>query len=91
MRLIEVEGTHTLQETYSSVDVHVGQSLSVLVTADQPARDYYIAVSSRFTKPFLTTTGVLHYSSSSQKVSGPPPRGPTTEIDWSLNQARSIR
>ncbi|CAA7391507.1 unnamed protein product [Spirodela intermedia] len=91
MKLIEVEGTHTLQETYSSVDVHVGQSLSVLVTADQPVRDYYIVVSSRFTKPVLTTTGILHYSSSSQNVSGQPPGGPTTEIDWSLSQARSIR
>ncbi|KAK9286441.1 hypothetical protein L1049_014838 [Liquidambar formosana] len=91
MKLVEVEGTHTLQTTYSSLDVHVGQSYSVLVTADQPAQDYYIAVSTRFTSQVLTTTGVLHYSNSARRVSGPPPGGPTTEIDWSLNQARSIR
>ena len=91
MKLIEVEGTHTIQETYSSIDVHVGQSLSVLVTADQASKDYYIAVSSRFTEPFLSTTAILHYSSSTQKVSGPVPAGPTTEIEWSLRQARSIR
>lgn len=89
--LVEVEGTHTVQNTYSSVDVHVGQSLSVLVTADQPALDYYMVVSSRFTSQVLTTTGVLHYSNSAGPVSGPIPGGPTTQIDWSLNQARSIR
>ncbi|XP_077246764.1 L-ascorbate oxidase homolog [Tasmannia lanceolata] len=91
LKLVEVEGTHTLQTSYSSLDVHVGQSYSVLVTADQPGQDYYIVVSSRFTTPILTTTGVLHYSNSAGPVSGPPPGGPTIQIDWSLNQARSIR
>lgn len=91
MVLAEVEGTHTIQTSYSSIDVHVGQSVSVLVTADQPPKDFYIAVSTRFTDPILTTTAVLHYSTSQQQVSGPIPGGPTTEIDWSLNQARSIR
>lgn len=91
MKLVEVEGTHTLQTTYSSLDVHVGQSYSVLVTADQPPQDYYIVVSSRFTSQILTTTGVLHYSNSNRPVSGPIPGGPTIQIDWSLNQARSIR
>ncbi|KAF1002374.1 hypothetical protein AG4045_001612 [Apium graveolens] len=91
MKLVEVEGTHTLQATYSSLDVHVGQSYSILVTANQPAKDYYIVVSSRFTSKILTTTGILKYSNSAGPVSGPPPAGPTTQIDWSLNQARSIR
>lgn len=91
MKLVEVEGTHTLQTTYSSLDVHVGQSYSVLFTADQPGQDYYIVASSRFTSQVLTTTGVLHYSNSAGPVSGPPPGGPTIQIDWSLNQARSIR
>ncbi|KAM7517330.1 hypothetical protein LguiA_006913 [Lonicera macranthoides] len=91
MKLVEVEGTHTVQTTYSSLDVHVGQSYSVLVTANQPGQDYYIVVSSRFTTPILTTTGVLHYSNSAGPVSGPPPGGPTIQVDWSLNQARSIR
>ncbi|XP_031130335.1 L-ascorbate oxidase homolog [Ipomoea triloba] len=91
MTLVEVEGTHTVQTALSSLDVHVGQSYSVLVTADQPPQDYYIAVSSRFTQTILTTTAILHYSNSNLQVSGPPPGGPTIEIDWSLNQARSIR
>ncbi|XP_059653919.1 L-ascorbate oxidase homolog [Cornus florida] len=91
MKLVEVEGTHTVQTTLSSLDVHVGQSYSVLVTADQPPQDYYIAVSSRFTTQVLNTTAILHYSNSAKPVSGLPPWGPTIEIDWSLNQARSIR
>ncbi|RZC50655.1 hypothetical protein C5167_019084 [Papaver somniferum] len=91
MKLIEVEGSHTLQNTYTALDIHVGQSYSVLVTADQPAMDYYMVVSSRFTKLVLTTTAVLHYSNSFKGVSGALPWGPTDQIAWSLSQARSIR
>ncbi|KAB2082317.1 hypothetical protein ES319_A05G189800v1 [Gossypium barbadense] len=91
LKLVEVEGTHTLQTTYSSIDLHLGQSMSVLFTADQPAQDYYIVVSSRFTNPVLTSTATLRYSNSAGPVSGPPPGGPTIQVDWSLNQARSIR
>ncbi|KAL7130312.1 hypothetical protein ABFS83_13G125200 [Erythranthe nasuta] len=91
MKLIEVEGSHTVQNIYTSLDVHVGQSYSVLVEANQPSKDYYVVVSSRFTSPVLTTTAILHYRNSFTKVSGFPPGGPTTQIDWSINQARSIR
>lgn len=91
MTVVEVEGTHTLQTVFSSLDVHVGQCYSVLVTADQPAQDYYIAVSSRFTSPVLTSTGILRYANGAGPVSGPIPGGPTIQIDWSLNQARAIR
>ncbi|KAJ0054050.1 hypothetical protein Pint_02017 [Pistacia integerrima] len=91
MLLVEVEGTHTLQNTYDSLDIHLGQSYSVLVTADQPAQDYYIVVSSRFTSQVLSATSILHYSNSAGSVSGPPPGGPTTQVDWSLEQARSLR
>lgn len=91
MLLVEVEGTHTLQNTYDSLDIHLGQSYSILVTADQPAQEYYIVASTRFTSQMLTTTAVLHYSNSARTLSGPPPGGPTTQIDWSLEQARSMR
>ncbi|KAK4493268.1 hypothetical protein RD792_017854 [Penstemon davidsonii] len=91
MKLVEVEGSHTLQNTYTSLDIHLGQSYSVLVTANQPAKDYYVVVSSRFTTKVLTTTAVLHYSNSWTKVSGFPPSGPTTDIQSSLYQARTIR
>lgn len=91
MLLVEVEGIHTLQNTYDSLDIHLGQSLSVLVTADQPAQDYYMVVSTRFTTQVLTATSILRYSNSAGSVSGPPPGGPTIQIDWSLEQARSFR
>ncbi|XVF45612.1 hypothetical protein PTKIN_Ptkin02bG0220600 [Pterospermum kingtungense] len=91
MKLVEVEGTHTIQTIYESLDVHVGQSYSVLVTMDQPAQDFYIVASTRFTDKTLTTTGTLHYSNSNKAPVGPIPGGPTDQIDWSLNQARSIR
>lgn len=80
-----------MQTTFSSLDVHVGQSYSVLFTADQTPQDYYIVASSRFSTKILTTTAVLHYSNSNRPVSGPPPGGPTIQIDWSINQARAIR
>ncbi|KAJ9673399.1 hypothetical protein PVL29_023147 [Vitis rotundifolia] len=63
----------------------------VSFTVEQACQDYYIVVSSRFTSQVLTTTGILRYSNSAGPVSGPPPGGPTVQIDWSLNQARSIR
>ncbi|KAL5972585.1 hypothetical protein ACLOJK_039390 [Asimina triloba] len=91
MKLVEVEGSHTLQNSYSSLDIHLGQTYSFLVTADQPAHDYYIVVSTRFTTPVLTTTSILRYGYSTGGLVGPPPGGPTIQIDWSLNQARSIR
>lgn len=90
MKLVEVEGTHTMQTTLSSLDVHVGQSYSVLVTADQPAKDYYIVVSSRFTNKVLSTTAILHYANSAKPASGLLPPAPT-DVMWSLNQARSLR
>lgn len=91
MLLVEVEGTHTLQNVYDSLDVHLGQSYSVLVTADQPAQDYYIVVTTRFSTQVLNSTAIFHYSNSAGSVSGPPPIGLTDQIDWSLEQARSIR
>ncbi|XP_028762988.1 L-ascorbate oxidase homolog [Neltuma alba] len=91
MKLVEVEGSHTLQNVYSSLDVHLGQSYSVLVTANQPPQDYYVVVSTRFTRRVLTTTAVLHYSNSFKGVSGPVPVGPTLDVVSSVRQARSIR
>ncbi|TKY66981.1 L-ascorbate oxidase-like [Spatholobus suberectus] len=91
MTIVEVEGTHTLQNIYDSLDVHLGQTYSVLVTADQPPQDYLIVVTTRFTSQVLNATSILRYSNSARSVSGLFPWGPSIEIDWSLNQARSIR
>ncbi|KAF8409983.1 hypothetical protein HHK36_002503 [Tetracentron sinense] len=91
LKLVEVEGSHTIQETYESLDVHVGQSVAVLVTLNQPPKDYYIVASSRFKKPILTSTAILHYSNSQTPAAEPLPMAPTGQFHWSMEQARTIR
>ncbi|RCV44944.1 hypothetical protein SETIT_9G414800v2 [Setaria italica] len=90
MTLVEVEGTHTVQNSYTSVDVHAGQSLSVLFTADRQARDYHIAISTRFINTTLRSTAVIRYAGSSGPAFEALPDAPS-DVDFSLNQARSIR
>ncbi|KAJ0469343.1 putative L-ascorbate oxidase [Helianthus annuus] len=91
LTLVETEGSHTLQEAYESLDLHVGQSASFLVRLHAPVKDYFIVASTRFTKPTLTATGILHYDGSQTKASLPLPDGPTYHIHWSMKQARTIR
>lgn len=91
LTVVETEGSHTKQNSYENLDIHVGQSYSVLVTLDQAPGDYYIVASSRFTDPVLNGIGVIHYSNSGSKVSGPLPPGPTIEIGYSVDQARTIQ
>lgn len=88
--VVETEGSHTKQNSYDNLDIHVGQCYSVLVTLDQAPADYYIVASSRFTDTILNGTAVIHYSNSVSQVSGPLPAGPTTDIDSSISQARTI-
>ncbi|KAK6137893.1 hypothetical protein DH2020_028351 [Rehmannia glutinosa] len=80
MLLVETEGSYTNQVSLDSLDVHVGQSYSVLVTADQNAEDYYIVATPKWvnmTKPnAIAAVGVLHYDNSNTTASGPLPNGP---------------
>ncbi|KAL2482276.1 SKU5 similar 12 [Forsythia ovata] len=55
MKLVEIEGSHTVQNVYDSLDVHLGQCYSVLVTADQEPKAYYLVASTRLTKTALTS------------------------------------
>ncbi|KAI3471052.1 hypothetical protein Pfo_027715 [Paulownia fortunei] len=96
--LAETEGYYTSQQNYTSLDIHVGQSYSFLVTMDQNASsDYYIVASARFVNESLwqrvTGVAVLHYSNSKGKAAGPLPDPPNDAYDpsYSLNQAMSIR
>ncbi|KAF5460823.1 hypothetical protein F2P56_020664 [Juglans regia] len=96
--LAETEGSYTVQQNYTSLDIHVGQSYSFLVTMDQNAStDYYIAASARFVNESLwkrvTGVAILHYTNSKGKAKGPLPDPPSDEFDktFSMNQARSIR
>lgn len=91
LTLVEVEGAHTLQESYESIDIHVGQSVAVLITCHASPKDYFVVASTRFTKPILTTTAILHYDGSHSPASLPLPVAPTYHIHWSMKQARTIR
>ncbi|CAN4079613.1 unnamed protein product [Withania somnifera] len=91
MRIVEVEGSHVLQNLYDSLDLHVGQSMSVLVTLDQPPKDYYIVASTRFSRIAFIATSVLHYTNSKTPVSGPLPAAPAGQMHWSMLQARTFR
>ncbi|WOK98822.1 L-ascorbate oxidase [Canna indica] len=93
MRLVEIEGSYTIKQYYDSLDIHVGQSYSVLVTADQsPAVSYYVVASARFTDFDLYGYANLNYGGSSKSPSGPIPQGPPRDdINFSMEQASSIR
>ncbi|KAI7733137.1 hypothetical protein M8C21_013290 [Ambrosia artemisiifolia] len=97
--LAEAEGHYTSQQNYSSLDIHVGQSYSFLVTMDQNASsDYYIVASARFVNQSaewqrVTGVAILHYSNSKGRASGPLPDPPNDGNDnsFAVNQAMSIR
>lgn len=93
--LVETEGSYTNQITLESLDVHVGQSYSVLVTANQNAGDYYIVATPKWvnlTNPnAIAGVGVLHYADSNTTANGPLPNGPDPfDVEFSLAQAHSI-
>lgn len=98
MLLVETEGYYTVQQNYTSFDIHVGQSTSFLVTMDQNASsDYYIIASARFVNESVwqrvTGVAILHYSNSKGPASGPLPQ-PGTDVynPWSaMSQPRAIR
>ncbi|CAJ1943436.1 unnamed protein product [Sphenostylis stenocarpa] len=96
--LAETEGSYTVQQNYTSLDIHVGQSYSFLVTMDQNAStDYYIVASARFVNESrwqrVTGVAILRYTNSKGKARGPLPPAPDDQFDktYSMNQARSIR
>ncbi|KAF7809795.1 L-ascorbate oxidase-like protein [Senna tora] len=91
LKVIEVEGSHTIQEVYESFDVHVGQSVAFLVTLNGSPKDYYIVASSRFSRKNLTAIATLRYEGSNSKASGPLPPPPSFQLHGSMKQARTIR
>jgi hypothetical protein len=61
------------------------------VTLDQAPGDYYIVASSRFTQVALNGTAILRYSNSGGGAPAPFPPAPAGEIEYSIDQAKSIR
>ncbi|KAH9614389.1 hypothetical protein KSS87_019393 [Heliosperma pusillum] len=90
MKVVEVEGSHTVQNVYESLDVHLGQCYGVLVTADQDPKDYYMVASVRFTKYRLQGTGKIRYENGKGPASNALPEAPT-KWAWSLNQFQSLK
>ncbi|GFY99003.1 SKU5 similar 11 [Actinidia rufa] len=94
LKLVELEGSHTVQNVYDSLDVHVGQCMSVLVTANQEPKDYYMVASSRFTRNRLLALATIRYANgkgpASTDLPAPPPET-AVGIAWSINQFRSFR
>ncbi|XP_077246238.1 SKU5 similar 18 [Tasmannia lanceolata] len=92
MLLVETEGSYTVQQYYESLDIHVGQSYSVLVTANQSANAYYMVAGSRFLDTEISGVGVLRYAGFQGDPTGPLPTGPDPmDYAYSIDQANSIR
>lgn len=94
--LVETEGSYVDQIELDSLDVHVGQSYSVLVTAGQNSADYYIVASPKFHNDSqnsnLVGIAVLHYDNSTTPATGSLPAGPDPfDLHFSINQAKSMR
>lgn len=90
MKLVELEGSHTVQNVYDSLDVHLGQCYSVLVTANQDPKDYYMVASTRFLKQVYTAKRIIRYTNGKGPASPELPEPPNGWV-WSLNQFRSFR
>ncbi|CAN6485341.1 unnamed protein product [Victoria cruziana] len=93
MLLVETEGSYTLQRQYENLDIHVGQSYSVLVRADQPLGSYFMVASTRFVDQEVWGVATVRYSGfAGGPSSGHIPPGPDPlDYLFSLHQARSIR
>ncbi|XP_059458431.1 monocopper oxidase-like protein SKU5 [Corylus avellana] len=97
MMLVETEGSYTNQIRLDSLDVHVGESYSILVTADQSIGDYFMVATPKIYNNSielsgLVGVGVLHYDNSTTLPSGPLPIGPDPfDIKFSISHAKSIR
>ncbi|ESW16237.1 hypothetical protein PHAVU_007G140000 [Phaseolus vulgaris] len=96
MVLVETEGSYVNQIELESLDVHVGQSYSVLVTANQDAADYYVVASPKMSNATNNNTlvgvAVLHYNNSTTPAKGSLPSGPDPfDVQFSINQAKSIK
>ncbi|XP_043706086.1 L-ascorbate oxidase homolog [Telopea speciosissima] len=90
MKLVELEGSHVVQNVYESLDVHVGQCYAFLITADKDPKDYIMVASSRFTQYNISATGLIRYTNSKAPASPELPKAPVGWA-WSLNQFRTFR
>ncbi|KAF7826864.1 L-ascorbate oxidase-like protein [Senna tora] len=90
MKLIEMERSHTIQNNYESLDIHVGQCFTVLVTADKEPKDYYLVASTSFYKSTVIGKVVIRYKNGKGHAS---PELPEAPVGWacSLNHFHTFR
>lgn len=91
MTLVEMEGSHTVQNKYNAIDVHIGQCFTVMVTANQDPSDYFVVASTRFLKEVQTATAIMRYKGSKGSPASSVLPGAPAGWAWSLNQWRSFR
>ncbi|KAF7814989.1 L-ascorbate oxidase-like protein [Senna tora] len=90
MKLVEIEGSHTVQNNYESLDIHVGQCFTILVTANKEPKNYYLVASTRFYKSTVTGKVVIRYKNGKGPAS---PELPEAPVGWacSLNHFHTFR
>ncbi|KAI8549492.1 hypothetical protein RHMOL_Rhmol06G0028700 [Rhododendron molle] len=96
MQLVETEGSYTVKRYHHNLDIHVGQSYSVLVTAHKnqssDGSSYCMVASARFLPVELFGIGIIRYSGFRGMPLGPLPLGPMSyDYMYSVEQAESIR
>lgn len=94
MLLVETEGTYTLKQHYKSLDIHVGQSYSVLVEAlnRTVGASFFVIASSRFIPRQLVTLGLVRYLGfEGEPVDPMPSLLQPYDYKYSYFQALSIR
>ncbi|KAL3505405.1 hypothetical protein ACH5RR_035246 [Cinchona calisaya] len=95
MLLVEAEGSYTLKQYYNDLDIHVGQSYSVLVTAMNQTTNttFQMLVAPRFFLEDLLGIGIINYSRLEGQLPNPSIFPGTRQYDYgySLQQAQSIR
>ncbi|KAF7814973.1 L-ascorbate oxidase-like protein [Senna tora] len=78
------------QNNYDSLDIHVGQWFTVLVTANKEPKDYYVVAATRFYKSTVTGKVVIRYKNGKTPTLLELPEAP---VGWacSLNHFHTFR
>lgn len=92
MLLVETEGSYTLKEYYHDLDIHVGQSYSVLVKALNHIHGaFYMVAASCFIPAHLIGTSIVRYAGFQGNQTHPIPPILSHDYKYSFEQALLIR
>merc|ERR1712151_510583 len=67
MTVVEIDGQAIKPTNVTSLDIHTGQRVGVLITTDQEPRTYWISISYRLRNVTKHAEAVLHYNHSAGK------------------------